>query len=525
MDQSSDNSEQPQLADPSRRRFLAQSAVTLAALTLHPAAQLASPAPTLVATPSGKLRGETVGSIRIFRGVPYAMPPVGPLRFRPTVPLRPWKGIREATAFAPVSMQANEPRVPQSEDCLYLSIWAPSGPGPFPVFVWIHGGSFTGGRASAPIFDGATFAREGIVLVTVAYRLGVFGFMDLAPLLGSSYAGSGNNALRDLVASLEWVRHNVAAFGGDPARVTVGGESAGAKAAASLMALPRSRHLFQSAISESGGGERVLTLAQAAEVAHDYGTLWRAAHPSSITDFSDLLTAAPASLIAIQARLVATSTRHFPFRSEVGDSYLPKRPVDLIAEASSTGRRLLIGTNRDESALFIGPHPKSDPTSKDLGNLDLARFDQVFARYKILYPEMPEDQLRIRAVTAEEYWVPSIRLADAHTRTGGSAWMYRLDFAEPTGRMANEAYHALDLSLVWQKPDAIETSDPKAVALSAQIHQAWVAFIHGRAPAAPGLPAWPQYNPDTRPTMILAPGSRIEERPFDAELQLWNAVL
>jgi para-nitrobenzyl esterase len=138
---------------------------------------------------------------------------------------------------------------------------------------------------------------------------------------------------------------------------------------------------------------------------------------------------------------------------------------------------------------------------------------------------MPDDQLRIRAVTAEEYWIPSVRLADAHTRSGGSAWMYRLDFAEPTGRMANEAYHALDLSLVWQKLDAIEASDPKAVTLSAQIHQAWVAFIHGKAPAALDLPAWPRYNPGTRPTMILAPQSRIEERPFDAELQLWNAVL
>jgi para-nitrobenzyl esterase len=525
MDPSGDNSKQQHLADPSRRRFLEQSAVTLAALTLNPASLVASPGQTLVSTPSGRLRGETIDSIRIFRGVPFAQPPVGPLRFRPTVPIQPWKGIREATTFAPVSMQSSEPRVAQSEDCLYLSIWAPPGPGPFPVFVWIHGGSFTGGRASAPIFDGATFAREGIVLVTVAYRLGVFGFMDLAPLLGPSYAGSGNNALRDLVASLEWVHHNIAAFGGDPARVTLGGESAGAKAVAALMALPQARNLFQSAISESGGGERVLTLAQAAEVAHDYGTLWRAAHPSSVTNFNDLLTAAPTSLIATQARLVATSTRHFPFRCEVGDSFLPKRPVDLIAEASSAGRRLLIGTNRDESALFIGPHPKSEPTSKDLGNLEVARFNQVFAKYKTLYPDMSEDQLRIRAVTAEEYWVPSVRLADAHTRTGGSAWMYRLDFAEPSGRMANEAYHALELSLVWQKLEAIETSDPNAVALSAQIHQAWVAFIRGKAPAAPNLPAWPQYNPDTRPTMILAPQSRIEEKPFDAELQLWNAVL
>ncbi len=126
-----------------------------------------------------------------------------------------------------------------SEDCLYLNVWAPAGKGPYPVFVWIHGGSFTGGRSSTPISDGTLFAQQDIVHVTLAYRLGVFGFMDLSPLLGPDYADSGNNALRDLIAALQWINQNIAAFGGDPNRVTVGGESAGAKATAALMAIPQ----------------------------------------------------------------------------------------------------------------------------------------------------------------------------------------------------------------------------------------------------------------------------------------------
>jgi para-nitrobenzyl esterase len=508
-----------------RRSFLQQGTAAAAALVLHSATLFASSTDTVVSTPSGKLRGEIADNIRIFRGVPFAEPPIGPLRFRAPVPAKRWKGTRAATAFSAAPFQPNQPKILQSEDCLYLNLWAPTGKGPFPVFVWIHGGGYTGGQSFAPIFDGTVFAQQGILVVTVAYRLGVFGFMDLAPLLGPSYADSANNALRDLTTALEWVHANVAAFGGDPTRVTVGGQSAGAKATAALMAIPQAARLFQSAISESGGGERVLTLDQATDIAHTYGSLWRDTHPQAASSFSDLLTASPASLIATQSRVIAASKLHFPFRPETGGPLLSKRPTDLVAASSSTGKRLLIGTNRDESASFIGPHPATDPTSQDLGNLDLTRFNQVFAQYAALYPDMPESQRRIRAVTAEEYWVPSVRLADAFSRTGGDTWMYRLDYAEATGAQAGEAHHSLELGLVWEKLDRIEANDPAAPPLSQQLHQAWVAFIQGQAPTAPNLPSWTKYNPDTRPTMILSAQSHIEDKPNDAELQLWSSVL
>jgi para-nitrobenzyl esterase len=426
-------------------------------------------------------------------------------------------------------MQPGAPNVPQSEDCLYLNFWSPSTPGPHPVFVWIHGGGYTGGQSFAPIFDGTPFANEGIVLVTVAYRLGVFGFMDLSPLLGPDFADSANNALRDLVQSLHWVQQNISAFGGDPTRVTVGGESAGAKATAALMALPEAQPLFHSAISESGGGERVLTSTQAADVAHTFGDLWRRDHPTSTTAFNDLLTAPARDLIQTQQRVVAQSDIHFPFRPQIGpDSLLPQRPVALVAlvvAGSSKGKRLLLGSNRDESALFLGPHPTADPLQRDLGNLPLDRFNEVFAHYASLYPDMPAYQRRIRAVTAEEYWVPTVRLADAHTGAGGAAWMYRLDFTPTTGRMANEAFHSEDLPFVWDKLNQTSAANPAAERLANSMHAAWCAFILGQAPAAPHLPPWPEYNPATRPTMILNLESRIEQHPSEAELRLWDGIL
>ena len=210
----------------------------------------------MVKTPLGELRGAMVqGGVRVFKGVPFAQPPVGELRFRPTLAAKAWTGVRSATAFQSVAVQTNGGAVEGSEDCLYLNVWAPAGAGPFPVYVWIHGGGYTGGSAIAPVFDGAEFAREGVVLVTVAYRLGVFGFLDVGPLLGPEYAGSGNNAIRDLVMSLKWVQENIAAFGGDRERVTIGGESAGAKATAALMGIREARGYFQAGdLGEWGRG-------------------------------------------------------------------------------------------------------------------------------------------------------------------------------------------------------------------------------------------------------------------------------
>jgi para-nitrobenzyl esterase len=189
-----------------------------------------------------------------------------------------------------------------------------------------------------------------------------------------------------------------------------------------------------------------------------------------------------------------------------------------------SGTRLLIGTNRDESALFVGAHPQ-DVTAGELGNVPLAKFEEVFARYAGVYPKMSEEQLRIRALTAEEYWVPSMRVADAQVKGGGTAWMYRLDFAPGSGRLKGEAYHSEELGLVWDKPNETIANAAAEAALAKQMHAVWVAFIQGKTPGAEGLPAWPEYSSETRETMVFDSASRVEEKPQEAELRLWDGVM
>jgi len=512
----------------SRRDFLVKGSIASLAWGTGVGFAQTSPSSTNAHTPSGTLRGEAADGVRIFRGVPFAQPPVGPLRFRPPLPVKPWRGERDATRFAPSPTQWNElpatgePSLSHSEDCLYLNIWAPEGKGPFPVFVWIHGGGYIAGHASEPIYDGTKFAREDIIVVTVEYRLGVFGFLDLGPLLGASYDGSANNALRDLIAALEWVQTNIAAFGGDPSRVTIGGESAGAKLTDILMGVSSAEPLFHQMISESGGAERVWSREYSETVAKGYGDRWR---KQSGKDILALKTAAPDLLIDAQHGFFAEWPQHFPLRSQVDGTLLPQLPIKTIAAGSSKGKRLLIGTNRDESALFIGPRPLADPTAKDLGNIPLEKFDAVLRRYKEVYPDMLDFQYRIRAVTAEEYWIPSIRVGDAHLQGGGTAFVYRLDFTESSGRLSGFAYHSLDVPLVWEHPHPNAANLAAETALGTQIHLAWVAFIRGETPAAPGLPVWPQYSVETRPTMVLDTESRVEQKPQEAELRLWDGVL
>ncbi len=468
----------------------------------------------LIKTPLGPLRGEVIDGVRVFRGIPFAEPPVGPLRFRPPVKMRPWSEERGASRFAAAAMQDGERGVPKSEDCLYLNVWTPPDAMALPVFVWIHGGGFTGGESFAPIFDGTEFAKAGVIVVTVAYRLGVFGFLDMGPVLGPEYAGSGNNALRDLMCALEWVQENIEAFGGDPRRVTVGGESAGAKLADVLMGVPKAQGLFAQVISESGGAERVWPKQNAEAVAKGFAAAWG-------RDPEALRRAPAEELIAAQVRFMASWPQHFPLRMEVDGHLIPLPPVESIASGAMSGTRLLIGSNREESALFVGPHPER-VVAADLGNVPLAGFEEVYAKYRALYPTMSEEQLRIRAVTAEEYWVPSVRMADALVKGGGTAWMYRLDFAPASGRFKGDAYHSEDLGLVWDRPDEGITNVKSERALARQMHAAWLAFLKGETPGAEGLPVWPQYSNETRATMVFDRVSKVEERPQEAELRLWD---
>ncbi|WP_353072587.1 carboxylesterase/lipase family protein [Tunturiibacter gelidoferens] len=509
-----------------RRSFLANTSLAACSLSTRRLFAFTPVAPAIVRTPSGSLRGESSDGVRVFRGVPFAEPPVGPLRFLPTEKVAPWKSERDATKFSAAPMQHKQLDVPHSEDCLYLNIWAPEGSGPFPIFVWIHGGGFTDGHAFEPMYDGTDFAREGIISISVEYRLGIFGFLDYEPLLGQQYTGTANNALHDLMTGLAWIQENISAFGGDPARVTIGGESAGAKLIGTLMGIPSAQPLFHQMISESGGAERIWDRAASAEISKGFGDLWQKQSGETI---ANLKTAAGTALIQAQQQFIETWPQHFPLRAELDGPLIPRLPVETIASGSARGKRLLLGTNREESAIFIGPHPAKDATSIQLGNMSVAKFDAVYQHYKDIYPQLSVEERRIRAVTAEEYWIPSIRVAEAHLKGGGSAYVYELEFQETSGRLKGNAYHSLDVGMVWNHPHKQVADAASEACLGKQMHAAWSAFICGETPAAPGLPAWPLYDQQSRSTMVFGANanaeSRVEQAPQAAELKLWNESL
>jgi len=430
-----------------------------------------------ISTPLGRLQGTENDSARIFLGVPFAQPPIGKLRFRAPLPAKPWTGVLPAVTQPPAPMQAGSARM--SEDCLYLNIFAPKRPGPHPVFVWIYGGGNNAGSVSH--LDGSAFARDGVVCVFINYRVGALGFLELE-------RGSGNNGIRDQVQALRWVQQNIAAFGGNPRQVTVGGQSAGAKNVAALMAAPEAKGLFQRAIMESGSAQTVHTLQQAQSV--------RSLMPFSA---SQLRTMDVNELLDAQSKLLAAYPANYPFRPVVDGSFLPDVPLKQIAKGSSVD--LLLGTNRDEMAAFVNPEQAAQPLNqKEMGNMALGNVTPLEAAYRSAFPSLSTAEIHIRMLTAEEYWIPSIRIAEVRRGQRVKTYMYRFDH--------KPAWHGRESAFVWNH--------------DSQIHAAWVEFIRTGQPAATGLPSWPVYKEVTRETMVLDDESQLESDPNGVERRIWN---
>lgn len=473
-----------------RRSFLAG----VAGLAVSPVRWQNLITPT-VQVREGQLRGRREGQFHVFLGVPFAQPPVGKLRFRAPQTPEPWKGEREAVQNAPSAMQGDQ----GSEDCLYLNIWAPTTPGPHPVLVWIHGGGNVGGGTAGQ--SGVGFAREGIVVVTVAYRLGAFGYLDLEHLLGSDYANSGCNGIRDLEAALRWVRANIAAFGGDPESVTIAGQSAGAKNVAALVAAPSAQGLFHRAISFSGSG---MTTHDPVEARRVTDLVQKALGGPA----ERLLTASGPELRSAQHRAEDQYDRAYPFRPCVGGSYLPEMPVHL-----DRGRvPFLLATCREESVAFLNDGDIGKPVrSREIANVPFSVIPEMESRYARHLGDLPELDRRVRLVTAEEYWIPSVRLAEAHAARGGKAWMYRFDHLDHAVQRPRDAFvaHGADMAFVWQHRDGWT------------LHEMVTQFIKGR------LPEWPTYGSFHREVLVYGPGGKAEvmSDPWGEERRLWNGVI
>jgi para-nitrobenzyl esterase len=460
---------------------------------------------TTVEISTGALRGSERDGVRTFLGVPYAEPPVGELRFRAPRPVPPWSGERDATTWA---ARAPQPELTGrgftgDEDCLYLNVYAPSSPGSYPVLVWIHGG---GGVMGAPHqFDASAYARRGVVVVTVAYRLGVLGMLHLPGVADS------NLSLRDQVAALEWVRDHVGAFGGDPGRVTLAGQSNGGRTVGTLLAVPATRGLVRQAIVQSGTGvgSVVHTPAEGAAVAS-------AVLSELDASPADLATLPVKRILEAQQRVSAVSGTKVTYRVVVGDELLPERPLDGVREVP-----LLIGTTADEEDLFSWLQSGG---AKLLGvgstMLDEAEIEKAVAAYASLL-DWPEDQIRNRALTAGDWWIPAIRFAEKQP----DAWMYRLDWRiAPRGRGLG-APHGLDLPLVfddirnrnWRFLFAGRTFPAERMqAMATEMFDAWVRFI------TTGDPGWPRYTPADRVTRLFDDVSTTVSDPDRDQRLLWT---
>jgi carboxylesterase type B len=505
---------------------------------------------TVVATTRGKVRGTVEDGVHVFRGIPYAEPPVGPLRFRPPVPRAPWDGVRDATRFGHRHVQDFDPieallmnderRPPVGEDCLNLNVWTPDpAAGGMPVLVWIHGGSLKFGTGADLIYDGATFARDDVVVVTCNYRLHPAGYLYVG-----DRPGSGAFGLLDQLLVLEWVRDNVAAFGGDPDRVTVAGESAGAHSVGSLLAAPRARGLFRRAILQSGAaayelpvrisevvGREVLRRVgvhrpdapdDAALAALDSHALLAASREVE-RELGDVLAAAEERATVMG---VVTGAHCMP---TVGGDVLPEPALDAVAAGAARGVDLLIGTNLDETTVFTPAWADvaSAVAGAAFGASTRTQAD-VLAAYRRGTPGGTDLDGRQRFLTDALFRICAIQLAEAAQRHA-RVYSYLLTWGSPPSGAGLGAFHGLDLPFMWKRLDAARHLEdlvgrPLSVGLAEAMHGAWVEFVTNGVPRHPDLPDWPAYDPRRRATLLLDTPSRVVDDPLGEERRLWDGV-
>lgn len=462
-----------------------------------------------IATGYGLIEGTTQAGVRVWKGIPYAKPPVGDLRFEAPVSPEPWEGVREAYAFGPRSVQpwdeagglfgSGETPV-FSEDCLYLNIWAPQEvpEAGLPVMVWIHGGAFVTGASSIPLYDGSRFVqRGGVIVVSLNYRLGPFGFLHLAPL-GEGFVS--NAGLLDQVAALRWVQENIAAFGGDPSRVTVFGESAGSMSIAALLAMPAAKGLFAKAILESGASQ-VLPTAQAGAVAGGMLKLLGLSPQEA-----DKLKALPAEQILAageQLKQQAGDPLALLFQPALDGSVLPEEPLAAIRQGAAKDIPLVIGTNRDEGALFIRPNSPVLPEEQVIKMMELVAGIEDSKDIIRAYRHDTEGQAQI--MTDAYFWRSSVLFAAAQSRFA-PVWMYRFDWTYPGHPLLGKAIHAGEIAFVFHTLEVLKglgvEVQPHMQQLADAMQDAWISFAVRETPSAAALP-WPAYEEKDRATLIF----------------------
>lgn len=480
----------------------------------------------------GVLRGAARDGVHTFRGIPFAQPPVGDLRFAAPRPPRPWPGVRDARAFAQPSAQvppalgdavagSDPSAIVGAEDCLYLNVYAPADAGPHPVLVWIHGGGAVSGSANE--CDGTKFAQQGVVVVTVAYRLGALGLLHLPGVFAEEQAQC-NFALLDQIAALAWVRRSIAAFGGDPGRVTVAGASNGGRTVGNLLASPPAHGLFQQAVSISGTGVGYLVAER--EHAERLTTALLAQLGLDRSNARRLRDLPVQDIIAAQVAVLGRSSTLLPFQVVLDQETMPERPIDAIMAGAARQIPIMVGSTHDEYDYFQMVGAASGRSVL----VESQSLQRAITAYRDLLPDWSEQDVRLHAVTSADWWIPAIRLAEASIQAGGRAWVYRVDWRLAPRGQGHGAPHGLEGPLIVPVDPqydgvmlAAARRDTRALgAVIEAMRTALVGFVHS---GQPGAGDWPAYDLDTRPTFLFDDRSEAVADPAGELRRVWEQII
>jgi para-nitrobenzyl esterase len=475
-------------------------------------------------TPAGTLQGRSEGTLHVFKGIPYALPPVGAARWKPPVNMPAWSGTRQALEFGPACIQPTRRMAsiyesdisPTSEDCLTLNVWSPMGARKAAVFVWIHGGALVTGASKEAVYDGTKLAAQGMVVVSINYRLGILGYLALPELSAESPLGiSGNYGLLDQIAALRWIKQNIEAFGGDASNVTIAGESAGALSVMYLMASPEARGLFAKAIAESAymiSTPELKRRRYGAPAAEEAGTLLAGAlHATN---------AAALRAMDAQALTDAAATAGFAPFGAVDGHVLIRQLVETFERGEQAAVPLLAGFNSGEirSLTILAPPPP--PTAAEYERIIRERYGDLAVEFLRLYPGSDLHESVFATTRDALYGWTAERLVKNQTALGPPAFLYLFDHGYPDADAAGlHAFHASELPYVfgtmtrtppkWPKIPAA----PRETALSEAMIGYWASFARTGRPNAANQPDWPSYG-STRAYMAFEDAPRVSTDLF-----------